>query len=692
MMRISVRSVLSLAVGAILMLASWPMWAQTHAPASGDRTDVLRWVDARFQKGTLPPFSFKLDGVPSSRFIRTWKWSRSEFSPKDSTAVGKEYSWTDSRTGLAVVCNVTAYPESRLVEWVLHFRNGAPERSGQVSEVKVADLGLDFPASGNISFHYAEGNRISRADYAPRTKDLGVGETLHFEPAGGRSSEEAFPFYNIECKASGQGIMMAVGWSGTWATDFRMKNSRCLGIEAGMKEMDLYLNPGEEIRTPSIAFMFWSGGQMDGSNRFRRFLLEHRYRKQGLHSLLSSGFNYRDPQPFGEYSAMTSEWAVAIVHRYRQFGLDPDIFWMDAGWHTGSSDYRNGKSWATTTGNWSVDKERFPDGMKPVSDAVHETGAKFMLWFEPERVVKGTEWAVEHKEWMLECPTHPEGSEESTWLLFDLGNDEACNWLCKEYGDFIEENGIDYYRQDCNIKPAPYWSSNDEPGRKGMKEIRHIENLYRFWDYLLNRFPDMVIDNCASGGKRLDWETISRSVPLWRSDYYHYDDPDGYQCHTYGLNHFLPVHGTGILLTDQYSFRSSLSSTLIYNWKISEMSYNYVEMQDRIKEYKEIREYYFEDYYPLTGDGDLTGHDVWLAYQMHRPSDGSGIIVAFRREKSPDSTCIVMLQGLDKEKEYILKDTDSGKELILSGKELSEGFTLTLADPRSSLMIRYKEK
>ena len=53
-------------------------------------------------------------------------------------------------------------------------------------------------------------------------------------------------------------------------------------------------------------------------------------------------------------------------------------------------------------------------------------------------------------------------------------------------------------------------------------------------------------------------------------------------------------------------------------------------MQDRLNEYRSIRNYYFEDYYPLTGDGDLTGHDVWLAYQMHKLLDGSGIVVAFR--------------------------------------------------------------
>ena len=594
----------------------------------GDRVEISSWIDARFSRGSGVPFSFRLDGVPSSEFLGSWKRVCRITVPDDSSALSRTYTWSDESSGLAVICEVTGYPQSDVVEWVLRFRNLSGGNSGRISEVKVADLRMDYPASGPLSLHYAEGNKISRADYAPRTKVFDSGEELHFEPSGGRSSSEAFPFYNIESKASGQGVMMAIGWTGTWFSDFRQVGQKSLCVEAGMANIDLYLKPGEEIRVPSVAFLFWSGTQMDGHNRFRRFLLEHRYRKvegEPVRHYLSSGFNYRDPQPFGEYSCITSEWAVAMINRYRQFGLVPDVFWLDAGWHTGASDYQEGKNWASTTGNWTVDRKRFPDGMKPVSDAAHAAGAKFMLWFEPERVVKGTQWAVEHKEWMLDCP-QPAGSEEADWLLFDLGNDEACDWLCKYYGDFLEENGVDWYRQDCNIKPAPYWAHNDEPGRKGIKEIRHVENLYRFWDYLLDRFPEMVIDNCASGGKRLDWETISRSVPLWRSDYYHHDDPDGYQCHTYGLNYFLPIHGTGILLPDKYSFRSSLSSTLIYNWKITEKGVSVLEMQERLAEYRSISDYYLEDYYPLTGDGDLTGHDVWLAYQMHRPSDGTGIV------------------------------------------------------------------
>ena len=72
-----------------------------------------------------------------------------------------------------------------------------------------------------------------------------------------------------------------------------------------------------------------------------------------------------------------------------------------------------------------VDTLRFPKGLRPVADEIHKVGAKFMVWFEPERVIRGTQWAVEHPDWMLDIPEH----NNDTYLLFDLGNPEACHWM-----------------------------------------------------------------------------------------------------------------------------------------------------------------------------------------------------------------------------------------------------------------------
>ena len=73
--------------------------------------------------------------------------------------------------------------------------------------------------------------------------------------------------------------------------------------------------------------------------------------------------------------------------------------------------------------------------------------------------------------------------------------------MSKYIGDFLEENGIDYYRQDFNIEPEGFWAANDEPGRQGICEIRYIEGLYSFWEYLLNRFPGLPVADAVLTSK-----------------------------------------------------------------------------------------------------------------------------------------------------------------------------------------------
>ena len=286
----------------------------------------------------------------------------------------------------------------------------------------------------------------------------------------------------------------------------------------------------------------------------------------------------------------------------------------------------------------------------------------------------------EHPEWMLDAGTDA--------YLFDLGNPKALEWFCDQIGELIEQNGIDYYRQDFNMEPDIFWQKNDEPGRTGIREIRHIEGLYAFWDYLRQRFPGLLVDNCASGGRRIDLEATSRSAPMWRTDY-NYGEPVGYQCHTYGLEMYLPQHGTGVQKTDKFTFRSSLGTSVVYNWKITNGSSSFYEIQDCMKEFREVRPYFYEDYYPLTGLGDLTGDDVWLAYQLNKPSDGTGIVVAFRRKDNPQDSTVVKLRGLDPQQVYSVQNGNDGKIAAKTGKELADGLTLEIGEAPGSLLLKY---
>ena len=97
----------------------------------------------------------------------------------------------------------------------------------------------------------------------------------------------------------------------------------------------------------------------------------------------------------------------------------------------------------------------------------------------------------------------------------------------------IKENGIDLYRQDFNMDPLPLWQSGDAPNQRGMTENGHVAGYMAFWDELQRRNPNMLIDSCASGGRRNDMESVRRSIPLLRSDYRL--ESIGNQGMTYGL-------------------------------------------------------------------------------------------------------------------------------------------------------------
>jgi alpha-galactosidase len=672
----------------ILLFLYFPFYTNGQAKykLTQKTVDITKWIDANFREGKNPPFSFIYGDKQSTEILREWDFSFGKI--KDSEAgVACSYTWKDKQTGLKVVCDVKGYPEYNAVEWVLYFTNTSEKDSPVLKDVKVVDLDLQYPSAGAMTLHYADGTHVSKEDFHPRQEILESGETMSFSPQSGRSSDRAFPFFNIET-SSAQGVMVALGWSGTWFADFIKTGKKSVAITSGMKWLETFLHGEEAIRTPGICLLFWNGkDRMVGHNKFRRFVLEHQTHKvNGVPTRypVSTSFNYGDPSPCNEYTCMTTDYALALINRYKRFKLVPEVFWLDAGWYVKANDVAHHKNWANTVGNWEVDLKRFPGGLKPIADAVHEAGAKFMVWFEPERVIKDSDWGIKLRKWMLDA----KGTDA---FLFDLGNKEARDWLCKFIGDMMEKNGIDYYRQDFNMNVDNFWRENDEPGRRGIHEIRHIEGLYAFWDYLLKRFPETIIDNCASGGRRIDFESIKRSAPLWRTDYC-YGEPVGYQCHTYGLNFFLPQTGTGVEKSDLFTFRSSLGSSVIYNWKITDGASSFTEMQRCQKEFNEVRPYFYEDYYPLTTFDDMTSDQIWLAYQLHRPSDSSGFIIAFRREASKDSSVTVKLSGLLPDKNYVIQNYDTKETFVKTAKELLTGLNLILNNPRSSLLLKYKIK
>lgn len=657
-----------------------------------------KWIERHFSKGTTPPFSFNYDGVSSDLLLKKWTFSKSAPVALENGETQRSFFWTDKGTGLRVECRVKTFNDFNAMEWTLYFKNLSSGNSGQISDVKAADIDLKSRREGDWSLFYARGSDAGKHDFMAQTKEYSVGDSLVMIPNLGRSSSVSFPYFNV--KTPEGGMVFAIGWTGSWKAEIIRPEQDCFRVSTGLKNLNTYLLPGEEIRTPLTAMIPWQGeDRMDGQNILRQFIMRHHYPRAGGYPVeppICSSFNYGDPSPCNEYTCMTSEYARALIHRYEEFGLLPEIFWLDAGWYEKASDWRNGYNWANAVGNWKVDRKRFPGGLGDIADVAHEVGCQFMVWFEPERAIKDSYWAYEHPEYMLldgggKAVPHEIDRKTQDSFLVNLGDEDANKWLRENVAKLIRDNRIDHYRQDYNIDPEWFWYSNDEPGRNGICEIRYISGLYKFWDYLRSEFPNLFIDNCAGGGRRLDLEATSRSIPLWRTDY-NYGEPIGYQCHTYGLSQWLPVSGTCLAKSDVFSTRSSYGAAVTFNWKITSAGFNILEMQKRLAEFHDIRPYFLEDFYPLSGYGDTTSDAIWLAYQLDRKSDRSGRIVAFRRSQCPQEKIVVKLRGLDQSAVYELEDQDTMDCVEKTGAELAAGFELVLKDAGSSLCFKYRAK
>jgi hypothetical protein len=469
-----------------------------------------------------PPFSFIYGGRKSADLLPGWEFDTKASEP-DGLGQQHQVTYSDPETRLQVRAITTTFKDFPAVESILHLKNAGRTDTPILGGIQPLDTRLNSP-DGDPVIHYARGATCSINDFMPMTRVLGPRGRLDLNAGGGRSSSAYLPFFNIEVR--GEGAVLAVGWSGEWAAVFhRPEEDAHFQVRAGMALTHLKLRPGEEIRTPRILMLFWQGQPLRGHNLLRQFILAHHRPTPEGKPLVAPITNHN----WGETSAACH---LENIRQIIAHDLPVEYYWIDAGWF--------GKGpWWNNAGNWEVKKELYPQGFKPISDLLHSAGRKLLLWFEPERVCEGTPWYTEHSEWLLEVPKDKKvyrgfdakgdwdvPTSDPRWVpnessrnqiqendrLFNLAIPEARRFLTDFISAKIDEFGLDCFRNDANIAPLEFWRAADAPDRQGITEIRWVEGFYEFWDELRRRHPNLIIDDCASGGRRIDLETIGRST------------------------------------------------------------------------------------------------------------------------------------------------------------------------------------
>ena len=645
-------------------------------------------------------FSFLLDGNDGFSFPHTVQVS------KDGNVTQTVY---DFECGLRITNIATKYDDFGGYEWVNYFENTSDTPTGIISQLYDCDAFLPmeheqvyngsaympryesatkiYSPAGSSGTRFEFNCEIDALEgHWPKNHIL-VGHTKKYATSGGRSSNnEKAPFFNIH--KNGAGYIVAIGWTGQWNCEIT-RDTDNVRVRSCIEDTSFRLLPNEKFRTSSVVILPYEASYIESQNKWRRFVKKH------FSIIGKEGRPAQGPLFASFWGGLSTDSCLEKIEIIKENKFPVEYIWMDAGWYGDTSptpDEYEG-DWWKFTGDWRVSKKSHPDGLLQVREKIHQAGMKYVLWFEPERVRKNVPIASEHPEYFLSY------SDDSENHLLDLGNEKAWNYCFDTLCDYIEKLRIDCYRQDFNFTPLGFWRENDAEDRRGISEIKHINGMYRLWDALLERFPNLLIDNCASGGRRIDIETLRRSIPLWRSDLQcpaNYD-VEGTQNHGQSFPLWLPYSGTGSGRSlDEYRIRSSYAPALTTNYFYSDKEkYDDIEKMHAFiakyfEEFKKVRPYLTEDFYPLT---ELSmKNDTWCANQYHNPDTSCGIVQIFRRPDSPYESAYLKLYALCEDSEYVFEDVDGGS-FIAKGSDLLDGnFAFTVKEKRKAKIYFYKKK
>jgi len=692
----------------VTWLAAASAWAQPTPGVNirqGEANDAIVWT--RLLEGqTDPPswpWSFIYGSRKSAELLPQWKHARQSQTPRAGQAKRTE-TWSDPNTGLEVRLEMVWFQDLPAVEWLLSFKNTGKEDTPILQQVWPLDYRVSDPSSRTqrgMVLRYAKGALCCLDDFAPVERPLEAGTEVHLQPGGGRSSSEVLPFFSLDA-GDGSGVIIGIGWTGQWAATFGRDKDNCSFARAGMATTRLKLRPGEEIRTPRMLALFWKGDRMRGQNLLRRFLLAHHRPQPGGKPLVL-------PVLVGSWGGSPATEHLKTIERIKRHNLPIELYWIDAEWFGQAP-------WFRSAGNWEVRKDLYAQGFRAISDPLHASGRKLLLWFEPQRVCPGTPWAKlkDRPGWLLDLkqgePAYKQRNmswgvphEDPRWILWEsrrsqivegdmlwnMGEPAARQFLTDWLSERIKEFGLDWYREDFNVAPLEYWQGADPPDRRGITEIRYVTGLYAMWDELLRRHPHLAIDNCASGGRRIDLETIGRATALWRTDWP--ADAIHRQCHTFGLMPWVPLHmseGVELKKGNGYEIRSAMCAGLNVKLPPQDDEKSMREAKALLEQYLAIQKYYYGDFYPLTPYSQSP--DAWMAYQLDLPESGEGLLVVLKRPKSTQKSQRLRLFGLDRGASYEVTNLDSSQSQKIGGNVLTDhGLEVMLAGQPDSALVRY---
>lgn len=589
----------------------------------------------------------------------------------------------DPEYGLHVSQFYRLYPEMDLIQKWVEIKN----HDDQPVQIENAQSGSIHLPAGEYDFYHMSGTwgrecNLQKNRLTPSLQTMQVRDFRDF------NNPPWFAIGTADRVSETEGSVWfgEVEWSGNWRLDVQMNHGGSVQVVGGINFWDTHwtLAPGETFTTPRITYGFVTEGMGGASRRLHNYARNVLMRPLVKERLLPVLYNSWYATTF----RVSEDQQLALAAVAKQLGVE--LFVIDDGWFKGRKDDHAG------LGDWSVDQEKFPNGLQPMIQKINDMGLQFGIWVEPEMVNPDSDLYRAHPDWVFHYP-HRKRHESRNQLMLNLAREDVYLYLLDSMTALLRDHSISFIKWDYNRSLSDAGWPCEDPATQREVRIRYIYNFHRLVTELEKRFPEVLFECCSGGGGRLNPDNLKIMDQFWASDN---TDPLDRLKIQYGFLHAFPAKSMVSWITHEdwnktnpslrFRFHVSMCGILgigndITQWNEAQRR----EAAEYVKLYQEIR--------PLIQHG--TAHRLISPFENPRAalqyinSDRTeAVVFQFNMQKASSTTQEpIKLIDLHSDKEYLISG-DFPEQTATGEVLMNQGLAWVPKTDVSSALIRIQAK
>lgn len=578
----------------------------------------------------------------------------------------------DDRYPLEVTLHYVAYPKENV------FKTWSEIRHGEKKPVVLSRYASAMLYFEDEQYFLTQFSSDWAKEAQMSTQPLQFGKKILDTKLGSRAAMHTHPFFELGFgqpanEHQGEVLLGTIGWTGNFQFTFEVDNLGNLRVIPAINPYasNYELKPGEVFTTPEFVFTLSSEGTGQASRNLHAWARKYQL-KDGMGDRLTllnnwenTGFNFNE-QILGD-----------LMKEAKNLGVD--MFLLDDGWFANKYPRRSDNA---GLGDWEATHDKLPGGIPALVKAAHEAGVKFGIWIEPEMVNPKSELFEKHPDWVIHLPNR-ETYYFRNQLVLDLSNPKVQDFVFGVVDRIMTENPeVAYFKWDCN-SPITNIYSPYLKDKQNQLYIDHVRGVYRVFERVKAKYPDVPMMLCSGGGARCDYEALKYFTEFWCSDN---TDPVERLFIQWGFSQIFPAkamcaHVTSWNRSTSVKFRTDVASMCKLGFDLGLKGLSSDELaycQQAVANFKRLK--------PVILDGEL--------YRMVSPYDGNHMSVMYvgqGQEKAvlfaydihprfDEKLLPVKLQGLDPSKMYRVEEINlmPGKKsgLRANGKVFSGDYLM----------------